>query len=168
MWSVWYTCWWWFPSHSFLHRWICWYVLYYAVYLLHEWLARCTKYFVMPYNMTANLILPNLNQVSCLGDVVINHNYDGLCNHHCACGWCNSMVLVYPRTRRRPSSRPSYVRGLLARYVKLWIAHALGLPVMCFPSLRVRDPDMHHGTYVTHVPRCMLGTLINGFLWRRL
>ena len=35
-----------------------------------------------------------------------------------------------------------------------------------FPrSLRVNDPDMHHGTCVTHVPWCMPGSLTRGFLW---
>ena len=29
------------------------------------------------------------------------------------------------------------------------------------------DPDMHHGTCVTHVPWCMPGSLTIGFLWRR-
>ena len=29
------------------------------------------------------------------------------------------------------------------------------------------DPDMHHGTCVTHVPWCMPGSLTSGFLWRR-
>ena len=34
------------------------------------------------------------------------------------------------------------------------------------PPPRVSDPDMHHGTcHVTHVPWCMMGSLINGFLW---
>ena len=29
----------------------------------------------------------------------------------------------------------------------------------------VSDPDMHHGTCVTHVPWCMPGSLTSGFLW---
>ena len=29
------------------------------------------------------------------------------------------------------------------------------------------DPDMHHGTCVTHVPWCMMGSLPSGFLWSR-
>ena len=33
--------------------------------------------------------------------------------------------------------------------------------------LRVSDPDMHHGTCVTHVPWCMPGSLTGGFLWSR-
>ena len=35
------------------------------------------------------------------------------------------------------------------------------------PPPRVSDPDMHHGTCVTHVPRCMTGSLNSGFLWSR-
>ena len=34
-----------------------------------------------------------------------------------------------------------------------------------FPIHRVSDPDMHHGTYVTHEPWCMLVSLTSGFLW---
>ena len=32
---------------------------------------------------------------------------------------------------------------------------------------RASDPDMHHGTCVTHVPWCMPGSLTSGFLWRQ-
>ena len=35
------------------------------------------------------------------------------------------------------------------------------------PPLWVSGPDMHHGTCVTHVPWCMLGSLTSGFLWSR-
>ena len=51
--------------------------------------------------------------------------------------------------------------GPLARYVKLRVAHA---PGMFSPPPRVSDPDMHHGTYVAHVPWCMPGSLTSGFL----
>ena len=36
------------------------------------------------------------------------------------------------------------------------------------PPLWVSDPDKHHGTFVTHVPWCMPGSLTSRFLWRRL
>ena len=32
---------------------------------------------------------------------------------------------------------------------------------------RINDPDMHHGTCVTHVLWCMPGSLTSGFLWSR-
>ena len=35
------------------------------------------------------------------------------------------------------------------------------------PPSRVSDPDMYHGTCVTHVPRYMPGSLTSGFLWSR-
>ena len=35
------------------------------------------------------------------------------------------------------------------------------------PPPRVNDPNMHHGTCVTHVPWYMPGSLTNGFLWSR-
>ena len=46
-------------------------------------------------------------------------------------------------------------------------AHAPGMPGTFSPSPRVNDPDMHHGTCVTHVPWCMPGSLTSGFLWNR-
>ena len=44
-------------------------------------------------------------------------------------------------------------------------AHAPGIPGKLSQSLQVSDPDMHPGTCVTHVPWCMPGSLISGFLW---
>ena len=41
------------------------------------------------------------------------------------------------------------------------------MPGTFSPSTRLSDPDMHHGTCVTHVPWCMPGSLTSGFLWSR-
>ena len=57
--------------------------------------------------------------------------------------------------------------GPLTRYVKLWIAHAPGMSGTFSPPPRVSNPDVHHGTCVTHVPWCMPGSLTSGFLWIR-
>ena len=57
--------------------------------------------------------------------------------------------------------------GPLARYVKLRVAHAPGMPGTFSPLARVSDPDMYHDTCVTHVPWCMSGSLISGFQWSR-
>ena len=57
--------------------------------------------------------------------------------------------------------------GPLARYVKLRVPHAPGVPGTYSPPPRVSDPDMHHGTCVTHVPWCMPGSRTSGFLWSR-
>ena len=35
------------------------------------------------------------------------------------------------------------------------------------PPPRVSDPDIHHGTCVTHVPWCMSGSLASSFFWSR-
>ena len=59
----------------------------------------------------------------------------------------------------------AYIMGPLARYVKLRVAHAPGMPGTFSPSPWVSDPDMHHGTWVTHVPWYMSGSLTSGFLW---
>ena len=53
--------------------------------------------------------------------------------------------------------------GPLTRYENLRVAHASGMPGR-FPHHRfqrkslVRDRSMHHGTCVTHMPWCMLGS----------
>ena len=59
------------------------------------------------------------------------------------------------------------VNGSLTRYVKLRVAHAPGMPGTFSPprlqrSPPVSDPGMHHGTCVTHVRWCMLGSLTRG------
>ena len=58
-------------------------------------------------------------------------------------------------------------KGPLTRYVTLRVAHAPGMPGTFTPPPRVSDPDMHHGTCVTHVPWYMPGSLTSGFLWSR-
>ena len=50
--------------------------------------------------------------------------------------------------------------GPLTRYVTLQLTHAQGMPGM-FP----RHRGLAIPTCVTHVPWCMTGSLINGFLW---
>ena len=52
-------------------------------------------------------------------------------------------------------------KGPLARYVKLRVSPALGMPGTFSLSPRVSD----HDTCVTHVPRCMPGSLTSDFLW---
>ena len=49
------------------------------------------------------------------------------------------------------STKP-LVNGPLARYAKLRVAHALGMLGTLSPPPWVSNPDMHHGTWVTHVP----------------
>ena len=56
-------------------------------------------------------------------------------------------------------------QGPLSRYVKLRVAHAPGMPGRFSPPPWISDTGMHHGTCVTHVPWCMPGSLISGFLW---
>ena len=57
--------------------------------------------------------------------------------------------------------------GAFTRYAKLRVAHAPGMPGALSPPPRVSDPDMHHGTCVTHVHWCMPESTTNGFLWSR-
>ena len=67
----------------------------------------------------------------------------------------------------RPGEWTWWCHGPLARYVILRVAHAPGMPGTFSPPPWVNDPDMHHGTCVTHVPWCMPGSLTSGFLWSR-
>ena len=71
-----------------------------------------------------------------------------------------------PVCNRLPSYHPNH--WPLARYDKLWVAHAPGMPGTFSPPPRVSHPDMHHGTCVTHVSWCMPGSLTSGFLWSRV
>ena len=57
------------------------------------------------------------------------------------------------------------LHGPLTRYVKLRVAGAPGMPGTFSPPQGVSDPDMHHGTCVTHVPWCMPRSLTSGLLW---
>ena len=62
------------------------------------------------------------------------------------------------------------INGPLARYVKLRVAHAPGIPGTFSPPPQVNNPDMHHVTCPTYVPWCMPGSLTSGFLkssWQR-
>ena len=65
------------------------------------------------------------------------------------------------------SSFEMSLNGPLATYANLRFAHAPGMPGT-FPrhqlkrKLLVSDPGMHHGTCVTHVPRCMSRSLTCG------
>ena len=49
--------------------------------------------------------------------------------------------------------------------VKLRAAHVPGMSGTFSLPPRVSDPDMHHGTCVTHVPWCMPVSLTSGFHW---
>ena len=57
--------------------------------------------------------------------------------------------------------------GPLAWYVKLQAGHVVGMLGTFSSPLRVSDLEMHHGMCLTHVPWCMLGSLISIFLWSR-
>ena len=57
--------------------------------------------------------------------------------------------------------------GPLARYVKLWVAHAPGMLGTVSPPPRVGDRDMHLVTCVTHMLWCMPVSLTIGLLWSR-
>ena len=55
-----------------------------------------------------------------------------------------------------------HCHGCLTKYVELWVAYAPGMPGTFPPPPWVSNPDMHHGTCVTHVPWCMPGSQTSG------
>ena len=61
-----------------------------------------------------------------------------------------------------PTRRSLLHYGPLVRYVKLRVAHAPGMPGTFSLPPRVSDPDMNHGTWVTHAPWCMPRLLTSG------
>ena len=75
------------------------------------------------------------------------------------------VVGTYPWHDNR--ARDHVRHGPFARYVKLWVTHASGMPGAFSPPPWVGDPDMHHGTCVTPVSWCIPGSLTSGFLWSR-
>ena len=79
----------------------------------------------------------------------------------------NTPILIEAWWKRTHNVHNVHHMGPLTRYVKLRVAHAPGMPGTFSPQSRVSDPDMHHGTCVTHVPWCMPGSLTCGFLWSR-
>ena len=90
--------------------------------------------------------------------------------HHCnACAVCQLRMQAQESLAIPPPTAVSSVPlgHDLARYIILWVAHAPGMPGTFSPPPRVSDPDMHHGTSVTHVPRWMPRSLTSGFLWSR-
>ena len=90
--------------------------------------------------------------------IFISHPVGQPMKHRCPFCHMDSMLEILKGLSRH---------GPLARYVKMRVAHAPGMPGTFSPPPRVSDPGMRHGTCVTHVPWCMLGSLTRGFLWSR-
>ena len=95
------------------------------------------------------------------------------CSQRCSCWWTSAGTMMTQvlttslTTLLTLNCTYTVTYGPLARYVKFRVAHASGMPGTFPPPPLVRDPDMHHGTCVTHVPWCMSGSLTSGFFWSR-
>ena len=61
----------------------------------------------------------------------------------------------------------SWTAAQVREWASCQIRKITGMPGRFSPSPRVSDPDMHHGTCVTHVPWSMPWSLTSGFLWSR-
>ena len=130
------------------------------------------------YIFSASLFLTTYSKTFKCDELLITHGKDvnlthvlrGVYNEH----WSRDVDFdTIPRIcSKRPLSRESYdyvAHGPLARYmyVKVWVAHAPGMPGT-FSRHRlqrkppVSDPGMHNGTCTTHVPWCLSGSLARG------
>ena len=88
--------------------------------------------------------------------------HQGICFHQNGCFInCGSVC-----SRRIAEPASSLAMGLLPDTLNCGCACA-GNAGTFSPTPRVSDPDIHHGTCVTHVPWCMPGSLTSGFLWSR-
>ena len=83
-----------------------------------------------------------------------------------ACPWRDAIKTLWPGLLVVRACEKIYpaLNGPLTRCIKSRVAHAPGMPGTFSPPPRVSDPDMHHGTWMTHVPWCMPGSLTSGFL----
>ena len=89
-----------------------------------------------------------------------------LMGDHYNCASHNRYKPTKAYTTHIPSSY-RYRQWASCQIRKITGAHAPGMPGTFSPSPQVSDPDMHHGTCVTHVPWCMPESLTSGFLWNR-
>ena len=98
-------------------------------------------------------------------NMVIDHNYMANLSigPRCYPGQCIGFLSTGDAMNQLIMGR----HGPLTRYAKLRVAHAPGMPGTFSPPPLVSDPDMHHGTCLTHVPWCMPGSLTSGSLWNR-
>ena len=79
------------------------------------------------------------------------------------CEWNPSVTGGFPlQMASNRDSVSASIHGPLTSYVKLRVAHSPEMPGTFSPPPLVSDPGMHHGTCVTHVPRCMSGSLTRG------
>ena len=128
--------------------------------------AECSCQY-MALSQSTSACLPSmlaLFHIFCMEDIslLINLGFEiaGLIIVLLQCG------VIWKKSGRESSADVIlWLDGPLARYAKLWLAHAPGMPVTFSLPPLVSNPDLHHGTCVTHVPWCMSGLLTSGFLW---
>ena len=137
-------------------------------------------FLMFPFGILNQLLLILLNHILHLRPAkdalqqlapLLPHWFDAGSIHHWQLGWDTSIGTAYmcPVT--------AWPHLCFAACWALWWAscqihkiagaHAPGMPGTFSPSPQVSDPDMHHGTCVTHVPWCMPGSLTSSFLWNR-
>ena len=132
-----------------------WYRIYYR--FEHGLILRSMKHFDIVYIVTETDRAIRLLSTYYIKMIYVHHKQF---YSHCY----NSRVIVINQ----------FWKWVIDLYLCLWAscqirkiagAHAPGMPGTFSPSPHVSDPDMHHGTCVTHVPWCMPGSLTSGFIW---
>ena len=79
-------------------------------------------------------------------------------------GHTAKISLILTQIGRFPTVTPVCIQQWASWQIRKIVGvHAPGMPGTFSPSPQVSDPDMHHGTCVTHVPSCMPGSLTSGF-----
>ena len=85
-------------------------------------------------------------------------------------------IFLYCKPSKQNKLSKNSVVVIYVCLIKIWASYQIRKIASCacagnagsvFPAPRVRDPDMHHGTCVTHVPWCMLGSLTSRLPWSR-
>ena len=144
----------------------------------------CMMCMVHDKTTTVDLITANINNTEwkhhvcrfILGEDILANTIDVINNglnyyldtqHSSTIYLWNQHTWMFVPVRVKQRMNQYHLYGPRARYAKLRVAHASGMPGTLSPPPRVSDPDMHHGTCVTHVPWCMSGSLTRSFIWSR-
>ena len=107
-----------------------------------------------------------------LGPVSIYKQYFTCCNwhkHYLIFYIRNSYTSTHVSARGYDSSEETVIGQHNGPVGYVWLSGCAraGNAESVFPPPRVSDPNIHHGTRVTHVPWCMPGSLSSSFSWSR-
>ena len=136
------------------------------------WVRTYSKLFSCKSSLTVCSYRALSNEICTYGRVSL-----GLYPRVCRCGLLYLRTVEYDHSIPREWGSRGQVAGLVVASTVLLVYHCCHGSLARYVKLRrecwerfprppqVSDPDMHHGTCVTHVPWCMPGLLTSGFLW---